>query len=689
MTSVTDHLRLAADFAPAIYDDWRKLVDGMLKGAPFEKLVGKTYDGLKIEPIYRRAHDAAPVAGRPAAAPWKIMQRIDHPDAAMANAQALHDLENGATGLTLVFAGANGAYGFGLEPSAEAIEKVLDGVFIDAGIAIELQIGPQSRMAAIHVAEYVKRKGLTPAACDIRFGLDPIGACAVWGSSPYAWPEIVPAVTGAIKGLAGIGFKGPFAVADGRVIHDAGGSEVQELAFVLAAGVAYLRALEDAGVALEDTQGMIYARLAADADQFLTMAKFRALRLLWARVEAASGLAPRPILIAADTAWRMLTQRDPYVNMLRATMATFSAGLGGADSINVLPHTLALGLPDPFARRAARNTQLVLLEESNLAKVSDPAAGSGGIETLTQQLCEAAWSLFQEIEKAGGVFASLEQNLIQRKVAATRAVREANIARRKEVLTGASEFPNLHEAHVAVLAAKPVALAPYGEAKFKFDALPPIRLAAPFERLRDKSDQILKDKGVRPKVFLANLGTPADFTARATFAKSFFETGGIEAVEFLPSREVPSPLPSGERSTPPKSDISDFGNNKGQTRQQPSLMASGEGAVASDRNPSPAPAPSAQERPLPMGEVKDFAALATAFKASGATLACLCSSDKTYAGHATAAAKALQAAGARHIYLAGRAGEQEAALRAAGVNDFIFAGGDALAMLREAYRLME
>jgi len=689
MTSVTDHLRLAADFAPATYDDWRKLVDGVLKGAPFEKLVGKSYDGLKIEPIYRRAHDAAPVAGRPAAAPWKIMQRIDHPDAAMANAQALHDLENGATGLTLVFAGANGAYGFGLEPSAEAIEKVLDGVFIDAGIAIELQIGPQSRMAAIHVAEYVKRKGLTPAACDIRFGLDPIGACAVWGSSPYAWPEIVPAVTGAIKGLAGIGFKGPFAVADGRVIHDAGGSEVQELAFVLAAGVAYLRALEDAGVALEDTQGMIYARLAADADQFLTMAKFRALRLLWARVEAASGLAPRPILIAADTAWRILTQRDPYVNMLRATMATFSAGLGGADSINVLPHTLALGLPDPFARRAARNTQLVLLEESNLAKVSDPAAGSGGIESLTQRLCEAAWSLFREIEKAGGVFASLEQSLIQRKVAATRAVREANIAGRKEVLTGASEFPNLHEAHVAVLAAKPVALAPYGEAKFKFDALPPIRLAAPFERLRDKSDQILKDKGVRPKVFLANLGTPADFTARATFAKSFFETGGIEAVEFLPSREVPSPLPSGERSTPPKSDISDFGNNKGQTRQQPSLMASGEGAVASDRNPSPAPAPSAQERPLPMGEVKDFAALATAFKASGATLACLCSSDKTYAGHATAAAKALQAAGARHIYLAGRAGEQEAALRAAGVNDFIFAGGDALAMLREAYRLME
>jgi methylmalonyl-CoA mutase len=618
---VTDDLRLAADFAPATYDDWRKLVDGVLKGAPFEKLVGKTADGLKIEPIYPRARGAQPIAGRPAAAPWQIMQRIDHPDAGEANAQALHDLQNGATGLTLVFAGANGAHGFGLEPTAEAVERVLDGVFLDAGISIELQVGPQSRMAAIHIAEFVKRKGLDPAACDIRFGLDPIGACAAWGSSPYAWPEIVPAVTGAVKGLAAMGFKGPFAVADGRVIHDAGGSEVQELAFVLATGVAYLRAIESAGVALEAAQDMIYARLSADADQFLTMAKFRALRLLWARVEQACGLTPKPLFIAADSAWRMLTQRDPYVNMLRATMATFTAGLGGANAIAVLPHTLALGLPDPFARRVARNTQLVLLEESNLAKVSDPAAGSGGIENLTQALCEAAWALFQEIERAGGVFAGLEQNLIQPKVAATRATRKQNIARRKEVLTGATEFPNLHEAHIAVLDAKPVALAPYGEAKFKFDALPPMRLALPFEHLRDRSDEILKAKGKRPSVFLANLGTPADFTARATFAKSFFETGGIEAID-------------------------------------------SEG-------------------------FSDPAALAAAFKASGAALVCLCSQDKVYARQAEAAAKALQDAGAKHIYLAGRPGAQEAPLRSAGVSEFIFAGGDALAVLKEAYRRME
>jgi methylmalonyl-CoA mutase len=406
-------------------------------------------------------------------------------------------------------------------------------------------------------------------------------------------------------------------VADGRLIHDAGGSEVQELAFVLATCVAYLRALEEAGFALEDAQGMIYARLSADADQFLTLAKFRALRLLWARIEQGCGLTPKPIFIAAETAWRMLTQRDPYVNMLRATIATFSAGLGGANAITVLPHTLALGLPDPFARRAARNTQLVLLEESNLAKVSDPAAGSGGIESLTQQLCEAAWSLFQETEQAGGAFAALEQSVFQREITATRAVREANVAKRKEVLTGASEFPNLHEARVAVLEAKPVALAPYGQARITFDALPPMRLAAPFERLRDRSDQILKDSGARPKVFLANLGTPADFTPRATFAKSFFETGGIEAV-----------------------DTEGF---------------------------------------------SDPAALAAAFRASGAGLACLCSSDKIYAEQAAAAAKAVQAAGAGHVYLAGRPGGQEAAFRTAGVGSFIFAGGDVLAALQDAY----
>src|SRR5690606_2931148 len=171
------------------------------------------------------------------------------------------------------------------------------------------------------------------------------------------------------------------------VIHNAGGSEAQELAYALSVAVAYWRALEAGGVALDNARRMIFFRLSADADQFMIMAKFRSLRKLWARVEEASGLTPQPIFIAAETAWRMMTQRDPYVNMLRVTIAAFAAGLGGANAVTVLPFTAALGLPDEFARRVARNTQLILIEEANLAKVADPAAGSGGIEALTDDLC--------------------------------------------------------------------------------------------------------------------------------------------------------------------------------------------------------------------------------------------------------------------------------------------------------------
>ena len=619
MISVTDDLPFAADFAPATYDDWRKLVDGVLKGAPFEKLVGKTYDGLRIEPIYRRARDAAPIAGRPAAAPWQIMQRIDHPDAVAANAQAREDLQSGAAGLQIEFAGGPGARGFGVVNAApETLKRLFDGIMFDAGISIALNPVLGRENAGANLADLVEEKRLDPAKLDIHFNYQALSTMAVRGTSAVSWSELEKSFAKIIGDLMDRGFRGPFVLADGRPVHDAGGSEAQEVAFALSLAVAYLRALEAGGIALERARAAISFRLSADADQFLTIAKFRALRLVWARVEAACGLAPKPVFIAAETAWRMLTQRDPYVNMLRATMATFSAGLGGANSVTVLPHTLALGLPDPSARRIARNTQLILLEESNLAKVSDPAAGSGGIEALTQQLCEAAWQLFQEIERAGGLFAALAQNLIQGKVATTRAAREANVAKRKDVFTGASEFPDLAETSVAVLDTKPVELAPESEARFKLEALAPIRLAVPFEQLRDRSDEILKSKGMRPRVFLANLGTPAEFTARATFARSFFETGGIEA-------------------------------------------------VASEGFDDPA-------------------ALATAFTASGAALACLCSSDKVYAEQAADAAKALQAAKARHIYLAGRAGAQESALRAAGVNDFIFAGSDALAILQEAHR---
>jgi methylmalonyl-CoA mutase len=621
MTSVTDELRLAADFPLATEADWRKLVDGVLKGAPFEKLTARTYDGLKIEPIYPRARGASLVVGRAPASPWRIMQRIDHPDAARANVIALQELENGATGLEIEFAGGPGARGFGVADAApETVKRLFDGVVLDAGISISIHPVLGRGNAGESLADLIEARRIDPAKVDFRINYQALSTMAVRGGAASPWSEMEKPFAKVVGGLIGRGFRGPLVLADGRPVHDAGGSEAQELAFALALAVSYLRTLEAGGIALDAARDAISFRLIADADQFLTLAKFRALRLLWARVEDACGLAHKPAFIAAETAWRMLTQRDAYVNMLRATMATFAAGLAGANAVTVLPHTLALGLPDAFARRVARNTQLVLLEESNLAKVSDPTAGAGGIESLTRELCDSAWSVFQEIEKAGGAFPALQAGLIQSKVAATRKAREANVSRRRDVLTGASEFPNLQETQIAVEDVKPAAAAPVRET-IQFEPLAPLRLAEPFERLRDRSDQILEASGRRPRVFLANLGTAADFTARATFAKSFFEAGGVAAID-------------------------------------------SEG-------------------------FSDPAALAAACKASGAALVCLCSSDKVYSQHAADAAKALQGAGAKHIYLAGRPGEQEAALRATGVADFIFAGCDALAALQKAYELME
>ena len=271
----------------------------------------------------------------------------------------------------------------------------------------------------------------------------------------------------------------------------------------------------------------IFFRLAADQDQFLTMAKFRSLRKLWARIEEACGLTPRPALVCAETAWRMMTKRDPHGNIVRGTIAALAAAVGGADAITVLPFSAALGVPDGFARRIARNTQTILIEESNLHRVADPAAGSGAIEALTDALCQTAWWFFQRIERAGGAAAALEAGLIQHVVARVRAERETNVARRKEAIVGTSDFPDLHEGKVEVLAetSRPASAAPVAS------ALPRIRLAEPFEHLRDRSDTYLAKHGARPKVFLACLGRPADFNARASFAKSLFEAGGIEAME--------------------------------------------------------------------------------------------------------------------------------------------------------------
>ena len=619
---MTDDFPLAAEFPRTTQAEWRKLVDAALKGAAFDKrLVTHTYDGLRVEPLYGRAAGVKPLAGRAPGTSWALMQRLDHPDPAAANVQALQDLENGAAGLCLVFAGAPAARGYGVVANDTAtLDHTLSGVMLDL-IPLRIETSPFSgRPVANLMMELVDARKLDPAKLTVDFGLDPIGDMARTGSALLPWPELSARAGATAKDVRGKGFDNAHLLrADGRAVHEAGGSEAQELAFSIAAGVSYLRLLEASGFALEQARQRISFLMAADADEFLTIAKFRALRKLWARVEQACGLKPQPAFVSAETAWCMMTRRDSYVNMLRATIAVTAAGVGGADAISVLPFTAALGLPDAFARRVARNTQLILLEESNLFRVSDPAAGSGGIEALTTQMSHAAWALLQEIEAAGGAAAALEQGLIQKKIAATRTEREAATARRKDAITGTSDYPNLGELPVAVLDV-PRPAVPAAKAAITFEALPQIRLAEPFEALRDASDRTLAKTGMRPKVFLANLGKSSDFTARATFARNFYEAGGIEA-----------------RS------------NDG---------------------------------------FQDQAAMIAAFRASGAKLACLCSSDKVYEREAATAARALAAAGAI-VHLAGRPGEHEADWRQAGIKSFIYVGCDVVSTLQAARGILD
>jgi methylmalonyl-CoA mutase len=522
-----------SDFPAAAEADWRKLVAAVLKGAPFERLESRTYDGQTIEPLYLRARTATSIAGRAGGTPWTILQRVDHPDPTTANAQAREDLKNGATGLVLVFAESVSANGFGLDGTAAAVARVFDGIDLDRGVVLDLNLSPRTRGVARDLAAFIKKQGIAPGAVDLRFSLNPIGGFAASGHSPQGWNDLAASLARTIMDLAGDGFRGPFAVADGRIIHNAGGSEAQELAFALASAVAYWRVLEAAGMALERAYAAIYFRLTADADQFLTTAKFRALRKLWARVASVSGLSSPPSIVTAETAWRTMSRRDAYGNILRATIAVAAAGLGGADAITVLPHTAAIGLPDGFARRIARNLQLVLLEESNLARVADPAAGSGALDSLTEQLCQTAWAQFQEIERAGGAWRAVEDGLVQHNVAAVRLAREQAVAQGREILTGTNAYPELAETPPGVLDVKPRSSAATSVEQSVVVSAPPLprlRLAEPFETLRDKSDQILAASGARPKVFLATLGAPAEFTARANFAKNFFEAGGLEVV---------------------------------------------------------------------------------------------------------------------------------------------------------------
>jgi methylmalonyl-CoA mutase len=583
-------LTLAGSFPAPTAEQWRTLVDGVLKGRRFDDvLVTSLYDGIDVQPLYTApttdgsdtdgSDDALGLPGGPpflrggvaVRAAWDVRQHHDVAAGASADANAavLNDLERGATSIWL-------------RAEADQLPAVLEGVYLDLAPVV-LDAGPAFAAAARALISLWQARGVAPSAALGGFGADPLGAGG-------ALAEAVELATLAHREYPGV----RALVADATPYHDAGGSDAEELGCSLATGVAYLRALTAVGLDLAAAAGEIEFRYAAGADQFSTIAKLRAARRLWARVTEASG-ATQTQAQHAVTSTAMMTRRDPWVNMLRTTIACFGAAVGGADAITVQPFDAAIGRSDDFARRIARNTQALLHDEASLARVIDPAGGSWYVEALSDGLAREAWAWFQAIERAGGMAQALADGVIAARIDATWSARSANIARRKDPITGVSEFPNIAEAPVV----RPPAAAPRGH------ALPVRRYAAAYESLRDRADAA----GTRPTVFLANLGPASVHTARAMFAKNLFEAGGIVA-------------------------------------------------LGDDGYDSPI-------------------AAAGAFAASGARLACICSSDAVYDERAEATAAALREEGAVRVYLAGRRDTP-------GVDEHIYAGCDVLDVLTRA-----
>jgi methylmalonyl-CoA mutase len=611
---------LTAEFEPAGRESWLTLVGKVLKGADFDKrLVSRTRDGLAIQPLYTRA-DALPetaAVGRSGWYPggWDVRQRHLEPDPAAANRAILEDLASGATSVLLqVLAPGQGGLSYG----AEALEVALRGVALK-GTAIALDARENTLDAAGSLIEVWRGAGINENERRGAFNCDPLGVLAKTGTLYYPAArscEIAARLANDTRSMSHV----TALLADGRPYHEAGGSEAQELATMLATLVAYLRACEAAGLRPRMALGKIALALAADADLFPTIAKLRAARRLVARVAEAcgAGSAAAAIQLTASTSERMMARRDPWVNMLRTTVACAGAAFGGAEAITVLPFTWALGKPDAFARRIARNTHLVLQEESAAARVTDPAHGSWYVERLTDDLAKAAWTQFQEIEANGGIAAALESGLIQDKIARVAEARAGDIAHGRVELTGVSAFPRLGEDGVRIEPHPPF------DAVVKVGTfvkpLAPRRLAEPFERLRDAADAHLAGTGKRPQVFLACLGELAVHATRSTWTSNFLAAGGIEAIMSAPLR------------------------------------------TSADAG--------------------------AAFAASGATVACLCSSDHVYAELGEATAAVLKQAGVGQVLLAGRPKDQEAALRAAGVDGFIFSGCDAIAKLTSLHKAL-
>ncbi|MCX2729897.1 methylmalonyl-CoA mutase family protein [Saccharopolyspora sp. NFXS83] len=530
-------LSLGGEFPEPTHRQWLDQVEKVLRRTgriaegdpapddPSELLATRTYDGVAVRPLYSAGEDA-PGSGLPGFAPfvrgsrpqgsaaegWDVRQSHGNPDATATNREVLADLYGGVTSLVLRL-GEGGI-------AVDSLPDVLNGVHLDM-IGVVLDAGEQATSAASAFLEIAAEQGVAPSALRGNLGADPLGVQARTGreTGPEQAVELAKRCAADHPGLRAI-------TVDALPYHDAGGSDGEELGASLAAGVTYLRWLTEAGLDVDTACGLLEFRYAATADQFLTIAKLRAARRVWEQVARRCGAAEpaRAQHQHAVTSSAMLTRRDPWVNMLRATIATFAAGAGGAQAVTVQPFDAAIGSPDEFSRRVARNTQALLLDESHLAQVIDPAGGSWYVETLTDELANAAWAWFQEIERAGGLPEALRSGLVADRLAATWQRRKTAVADRSDPITGVSEFPNLDE---RPLQREPAPEPPSG-------GLPRVRYAEEFEALRDAADA----QPQRPEVFLATLGPLATYTARASFARNLFAAGGLAATEAGPTEST-------------------------------------------------------------------------------------------------------------------------------------------------------
>ena len=448
--------------------DWRAEAEKALKGKPVEGLVHLDADHLTTRPLYGRANATeavfAPRTTDADGRPWDLRTQVEGDDAEVVNAAVLADLEGGAASVLL-----SGSVLADSKPLGRALNGValeLAPVGLDAGLD-----GPDAANALAVVAKGSPRAKLM-------FHMDPLTAFAATGGSPRSIEEHISLAANTAARHAGAYPDATFFLAAGRAAHEAGGSAGQELGFAAAAAAAYLRAAVEAGLPIERALAGTVLGVSVDAEYFDSLAKVRALRLIWRSVSKAFG-HETPARIEARSSRRMLAARDPWPNLLRLTAAGFAGAVGGADAVVLDGFSRAVGRPDAFARRQARNTQLILMEEAHIGRVADPAAGSWFLDHRTRDMAEAGWAEFQRVEREGGVVASLRGGGLQQRIAASRAAGKAALSGGGGQMVGVTRFV---DADVRTVSVEPSTAEPAAIGGDRCPPLPPLRWAEAFEQ---------------------------------------------------------------------------------------------------------------------------------------------------------------------------------------------------------------